>query len=271
MVLLGAESHQPYLRPPLSKEYLLGKAGEDALPVVPEDWYDENDVDLRLGVQVTALDPAARAVVLDGGGRLEYGSLLLATGPGPGPSRCPAAGWTGVSTFRTVDDSRRLHARLAGGGQNVVMIGSGWIGMELAAAASTFGNNVTLLGLEDMPLARRSARNWAASSARCTRPTACGSGFRRPLPGSRDGPDGSPAVVTDSGDVLPADLVVIAVGVVPELSPGRGGRASGSATASSPTRRCGPLRPGSSPPATSPTPCTRSPASTTAASTGPMP
>src|SRR6478752_1837302 len=133
MVLVAAESHQPYLRPPLSKEYLLGKAGDDALPVVPEDWYDANDVDLRLGVQVTALDPAARAVVLDDGRRLEYGSLLLATGARPRTIPLPGSGLEGVSTFRTVEDSRRLHARLAGGGLHVVMVGSGWIGMGRAA------------------------------------------------------------------------------------------------------------------------------------------
>ena len=217
VVLVAAESHQPYLRPPLSKEYLLGKAGDDALPVVPEDWYDANDVDLRLGVQVTALDPAARAVVLDDGRRLEYGSLLLATGARPRTIPLPGSGLEGVSTFRTVEDSRRLHARLAGGGLHVVMVGSGWIGMELAAAASTFGNTVTLMGLEDVPLGAAIGPDLGAFF----RDLHEAHGVRFRLPASAAEIQGwfgrATSVVTDSGEVLPADLVVIAVGVAPEV------------------------------------------------------
>ncbi|SDK58777.1 Reductase C-terminal [Arthrobacter sp. ov407] len=216
VVLVAAESHQPYLRPPLSKEYLLGKAGDDALPVVPEDWYDANGVDLRLGVQVTDLDPAARAVVLDGGGRLEYSSLLLATGARPRSIPLPS-GLEGVSTFRTVEDSRRLHARLADGGLNVVMIGSGWIGMELAAAASTFGNTVTLLGLEEVPLGAAIGPDLGGFFRGLHE--AHGVRFRLPASAAEiQGRSGrATAVVTDAGEVLPADLVVIAVGVAPEV------------------------------------------------------
>lgn len=218
VVLLAAESHQPYLRPPLSKEYLLGKAGDDALPVVPEDWYGANDVDLRPGVRVTELDPAARAVVLDGGERLEYASLLLATGARPRPIPLPGTGLDGVSTFRTVEDSRRLHARLADGGLNVVMIGSGWIGMELAAAASTFGNTVTLLGRAEVPLGAAIGPELGGFFRELHE----AHGVRFRLPATAAGIQGRSGqvtgVVTDAGVVLPADLVIIAVGVVPELS-----------------------------------------------------
>ena len=217
VVLLAAESHQPYLRPPLSKEYLLGKAGDDALPVVPGDWYDANDVDLRLGVRVTDLDTAARAVVLADGSRLEYASLLLATGARPRSIPLPGGGLDGVSTFRTVEDSERLHARLAGGGLNVVMIGSGWIGMELAAAASTYGNTVTLLGLEDVPLAAAVGPELGGFFRSLHE--AHGVRFRLPASAAEiTGASGRvTGVRTDTGDLLPADLVVIAVGVVPEV------------------------------------------------------
>ena len=217
VVLLAAESHQPYLRPPLSKEYLLGKAGDDALPVVPGDWYDANDVDLRLGVRVTDLDTAARAVVLADGSRLEYASLLLATGARPRSIPLPGGGLDGVSTFRTVEDSERLHARLAGGGLNVVMIGSGWIGMELAAAASTYGNTVTLLGLEDVPLAAAVGPELGGFFRSLHE--AHGVRFRLPASAAEiTGASGRvTGVRTDTGDHLPADLVVIAVGVVPEV------------------------------------------------------
>ncbi len=218
VVLLAAESHQPYLRPPLSKEFLLGKAGDDALPVVPEDWYGANDVDLRLGFRVTELDPAARALVLDGGERLEYASVLLATGARPRAIPLPGSGFDGVSTFRTVEDSRRLHARLADGGLNVVMIGSGWIGMELAAAASTFGNTVTLLGRSEVPLGAAIGPDLGGFFRELHE--AHGVRFRLPATAAEiQGRSGRvTGVVTDAGVVLPADLVVIAVGVVPELS-----------------------------------------------------
>jgi NADPH-dependent 2,4-dienoyl-CoA reductase/sulfur reductase-like enzyme len=153
LTVVGAEHHPPYLRPPMSKEYLLGRAAEDTVPVVPHGWYAENDVGLRLGVRATGIRARERTVELDDGTSLAYGSLLLATGASPRTLRLPGSDLAGVSTFRTLDDSRRLRDLLAAGGKNVVMVGSGWIGMELAAAAATYGNHVTLLGLEDIPLA----------------------------------------------------------------------------------------------------------------------
>lgn len=216
VTIIGAESHHPYLRPPLSKEYLLGKAAEDAVPVVPPGWYSENDVGLRLGARVTGIRPATRTVELDDGNTLAYGSLLLATGATPRTLRLPGSDLAGVSTFRTLDDSRRLRGSLAVGGKNVVMIGSGWIGMELAAAAATYGNNVTLLGLEEIPLAGAIGPDLGRFFRGIHE--ANGVSFRLPASARElTGAGGAvTGVVTDSGDVLPADIVVIAVGVVPE-------------------------------------------------------
>jgi NADPH-dependent 2,4-dienoyl-CoA reductase/sulfur reductase-like enzyme len=213
---VGAESHHPYLRPPLSKEYLLGKAGEDAVPVAPESWYAENDVDLRLGVSVTGIQPDGRTVQLNDGTSLPYGSLLLATGASPRNLPLPGGGHTGVSTFRTLDDSRRLRRGLEPGGKNVVMIGSGWIGMELAAAAASYGNNVTLLGLEDIPLAAAIGPELGGFFRSIHE--ANGVAFRLPASAREiTGEAGTVSgVVTDAGELLPADIVVIAVGVVPE-------------------------------------------------------
>ncbi|RNL50805.1 NAD(P)/FAD-dependent oxidoreductase [Arthrobacter oryzae] len=218
ITVLAGESHHPYLRPPLSKEYLLGQAGEDALPVVPAHWYAENDVDLRLGDAVTALDPAAHTVRLGDGSRLDYSRLLLATGARPRSIPLPGSGLDGVSTFRTVDDSRRLRSSLAGGGRTVVMIGSGWIGMELAAAATAYGNQVTLLGLEDVPLGAAIGPELGGFF----RALHESHGVRFRLPAAAQEITGSSGKVTgvrtDAGELLPADLVVLAVGVVPETS-----------------------------------------------------
>ncbi|PTT69163.1 NAD(P)/FAD-dependent oxidoreductase [Arthrobacter sp. HMWF013] len=215
VTIVAAEAHAPYLRPPLSKEYLLGKVGEDAVPVVPEGWYAEHDVGLRLGVSVTRIRPGSRTVQLGDGTSLDYGSLLLATGATPRTLRLPGSDLAGVTTFRTLDDSRLLRSALAPGGKNVVMIGSGWIGMELAAAAATYGNNVTLLGLEDIPLAGAIGPDLGQFFRGLHERN--GVGFRLPASARElTGADGTvTGVITDSGEVLPADIVVIAVGVVP--------------------------------------------------------
>lgn len=217
VVLLAGEGHPPYLRPPLSKDYLLGRAGEEALPVVPDGWYGENGVELRLGAAAAAVDPDARRVTLRDGQALGYSSLLLATGARPRHIPVPGSDLAGVSTFRTVDDSRRLREGLAGGGRKVVMIGSGWIGLELAAAASAYGNTVTLLGLEQVPLEAAVGRELGGFF----RSLHEDHGVRFRLPASAAAIKGQSGrvtgVETDAGEVLPADLVIIAVGVVPEV------------------------------------------------------
>jgi 3-phenylpropionate/trans-cinnamate dioxygenase ferredoxin reductase subunit len=214
--LVGAELHHPYLRPPLSKEYLLGKAGEEAVAITTDAWYAENDVDLRLGVAVVAIDPGPHTVRLSNGDAVQYSALLLATGAIPRRIPLSGSGLEGVTMFRTLDDSRLLRERLSAGGKNVVMIGSGWIGMELAAAANSYGNRVTLLGLEDIPLA--AAIGPELGSFFRSLHEANGVQFR--LPESAAGLQGESghvtAVITASGEVLPADIVVVAVGVVPE-------------------------------------------------------
>lgn len=218
ITIAGAESHHPYIRPPLSKEYLLGKAGEDAVEVVPEGWYADNDVSLRLGVPVTEVDPASHTVRYADGGSQHYSALLLATGALPRPLQLPGSGLDGVTTFRTLDDSRHLREQLADGGRNVVLIGSGWIGMELAAAASSYGNRVALLGLEEVPLSGAIGPDLG----RFFRALHEGNGVRFRLPASAREITGQAGkvtgVLTDSGEHLPADIVVIAVGVVPDTA-----------------------------------------------------
>jgi NADPH-dependent 2,4-dienoyl-CoA reductase/sulfur reductase-like enzyme len=216
VTLVGSELHQPYLRPPLSKEYLLGKAGEEAVPVAPDSWYREHDVDLRLGVSVAEIDAGPHSVRLSNGDAVNYSALLLATGAVPRRIPLPGSGLHGVTTFRTLDDSRLLREQLSAGGKNVVMIGSGWIGMELAAAASSYGNRVTLLGLEAIPLAAAIGPELGLFFRSLHE--ANGVAFRLPETAAEvRGESGRvTGVVTGSGEVLPADIVVIAVGVVPE-------------------------------------------------------
>jgi 3-phenylpropionate/trans-cinnamate dioxygenase ferredoxin reductase subunit len=147
--LIGAEKHLPYERPPLSKDYLAGKADRDSVFVHDLTWYRQQGIDLRLGSPVTAIDRAARQVRLADGARLPFGKLLLTTGARPRR----LAGATGVHYLRTLDDSDRLKEILATG-SHLAVIGGGWIGLEIAAAARQAGLQVTVMESLELPLLR---------------------------------------------------------------------------------------------------------------------
>ena len=151
VVLVGAESERPYERPPLSKGYLAGKDVREKIYVQQPEWYAEHHVDLRLGTRVTAIDPAEHEVVLDGGERLGFGKLLLATGSSPRRLWVPGVDLEGVLYLRTAGDSDRIREAFRSASRAVV-IGAGWIGLETAAAAREAGLEVTVLEAAELPL-----------------------------------------------------------------------------------------------------------------------
>ena len=213
VVLLGEETERPYERPPLSKEYLQGKAEKSKIYVHDADWYAGNDVDLRLGVAAVSLDPAQRQVMLSDGSSVTYDQLLLATGASPRQLRVPGADLDGVLYLRTAADSERLKAALGGGGQ-VVIAGAGWIGLEVAAAARQAGCEVTVVEPEAVPLNRALGPELGQVFADLH--TEHGVRFRfgegvSELRGSGRVSE----VVTSSGARLHADVVVVGIGVVP--------------------------------------------------------
>jgi NADPH-dependent 2,4-dienoyl-CoA reductase/sulfur reductase-like enzyme len=148
VTLLAAEDELPYERPPLSKGYLMGEAEFDDAVVHPREWYDEHHVDLRLGTEVTAIDRDAHEVELAGGGRVGYAALVLATGSEPRVLDVPGAA---PLTLRTRADADRIRARF-GEGRRLVVVGGGWIGLEVAAAARTAGTEVTVVEAAELPL-----------------------------------------------------------------------------------------------------------------------
>ena len=154
IVLVGAESHRPYERPPLSKEYLRGEAGPEKVWLQQDEgWYAANGVELRTSTSVESIDASERAVVLAGGERLAADRLLLATGAEP--RRLPVAGGDlpGVHLLRTIEDSDAIRALFEAGGR-LVVIGGGWIGCEVAASARQRGMDVTLIEPLELPLLR---------------------------------------------------------------------------------------------------------------------
>lgn len=151
IVLIGEEDERPYERPPLSKEYLLGKSGKEKIYVHPEAWYRDHDVELLLGSPVIALDRSLQQVILQGDERVEYDQLLLTTGSSPRRLRIPGADLEGVLYLRKVHDCEAIKVAFASA-KKVAIIGGGWIGLETAAAARAADCDVTLLETAKLPL-----------------------------------------------------------------------------------------------------------------------
>ncbi|KHL00665.1 NAD(P)/FAD-dependent oxidoreductase [Sinomonas humi] len=223
ITVVGSEHREPYLRPPLSKEFLLGKATEEETAVNPPGWYDENGVELRLGETVSRIVPASRVAALASGELLHYRALLLATGAQPRTLDLPGSQLEGIVTLRRFEDSLALRSQLDDGGKQVVVVGSGWIGMEVAAAARTYGNEVIVLGRAKTPLGqlepelgdyfRRLHESEGVGFRLGTHPAE----FKASDDHATDNAGCVRSVVTDSGERLSADLVLVAIGVDPDV------------------------------------------------------
>jgi 3-phenylpropionate/trans-cinnamate dioxygenase ferredoxin reductase component len=151
LVMIGSENELPYERPPLSKAYLLGKAERDSIFVHPRAWYEDAHIDLRLDTTVTGIDRAAHQVAVSDGRRVGYDKLLLTTGSSPRELAVPGRDLDGVLHLRTVGDSERIKAAIAGASR-VVVIGAGWIGLEVTAAAREAGVEATVVETAELPL-----------------------------------------------------------------------------------------------------------------------
>ena len=213
IVLIGAESERPYERPPLSKDILLGKADRNKAFVHEPGWYAEHDVDLRMGSRVTSIDRSARQVRLEDGSAVGYTRLLLATGAAPRRLPVPGADLAGLLYLRTLADSEALLAALGQGGQ-VVIAGAGWIGLEVAAAARGRGASVTLLEADTLPLRRILGDEVATIFADLHREKGVDLRFGVGVSEIRS-EDGAASVVLADGSSVPADLIVVGIGVRP--------------------------------------------------------
>jgi 3-phenylpropionate/trans-cinnamate dioxygenase ferredoxin reductase component len=215
VVLLGDEDVAPYERPPLSKDYLRGDAGRDAIWAQEEGWYDAHDVELRTGTHVAEVVPASSEVVLDGGERIGYDQLLLATGSAAKRIPIPGAELEGVRVLRTVADSDALREALTPG-VRVVVIGAGWIGCEVAASARQRGADVAMVAPEAVPLERVLGPEVGA----VYRDVHAKQGVELVLGTGVEAIEGNgrvSGVRVAGGRILPADVVVLGVGAAPRL------------------------------------------------------
>ncbi|MEO7587669.1 MAG: FAD-dependent oxidoreductase [Arachnia sp.] len=204
IVLIGAETHLPYERPPLSKGFLMGAQEFDEALVHDQAWYYDERIDLRLGVRATRIDLQAKVVhtePVDGGDPVDvsYDKLLLATGATP--RVLDMASWPFLY-LRTIDDSRRLREALKPGAR-VAIVGGGWIGLEVASAARQLGAEVTVFELGELPLLRVLGPEVAKVFAELHR----GHGVDLRL-----------GWKPDSADFAGFDMALAAVGVSPDVS-----------------------------------------------------
>ncbi len=212
IVLVGAEPHLPYERPPLSKGYLLGSEDLEKAFVQPRGWYVDHDVELRLGTTATGLDPDAHVLSTDGG-VVDYDRLLIATGARPRRLALADDSGAPVAYLRSIEDSRHLKAALRPG-HRVVVIGGGWIGLEVAAAARTAGAEVVVLEALELPLVRVLGREVAEVFGSLH--TEHGVDLRTGVSvASVAQEDGQALVTLADGSSVTADLLVVGVGAVP--------------------------------------------------------
>lgn len=219
ITLVGAEPHQPYERPPLSKQYLAqdAQAGLDSIVLRAADFYQKQNIDLRLGTAVARIDREQRTALLSSGERLPYGRLILATGSKPRKLNLPGADHPDVVLLRTLADAETLRHRLAAAYLRVVVIGAGFIGLEVAASARSAGHDVTLVEAQDRAIARAVSEPVSQYLADLHRDRGVRILFERRTQAIDADPGGSVrAVRLGNGEILPADLVVVGIGVLPE-------------------------------------------------------
>ncbi len=214
IVLIGDEPGLPYQRPPLSKSYLAGDSGLDELWLRPEAFYQTQNIDLVTGEAVTAIDRPGRRLRLASGREIACDHIVLATGARFRPLPVPGAELDGVLPLRTLADADLLRERLAEA-REVVVIGAGFIGLEFASVAIAAGAGVHILEITHHPMGRvvsaatsqfftGAHRGWGATIS-------LGTGVARILSAAGR----LNAVETTDGRVLPADLVLVCIGVVP--------------------------------------------------------
>ncbi|MBB4933025.1 NADPH-dependent 2,4-dienoyl-CoA reductase/sulfur reductase-like enzyme [Lipingzhangella halophila] len=216
LTIVGAEHHPPYDRPPLSKEFLLGKATPAELALHEDDIDADLDADWRLGTPATGLDTRRRVVHLADGTELASDGVVVATGAAP--RALPGAeGLSGVHVLRTLDDAEALRADLNTGTPRIAVVGGSFIGAEIAASCAALGLEVTVVEASAAPLAPVLGQEMAAHCAALHRENGvrllCGARVARLL-----GQGKVTGVELDDGRHVPADVVVAGIGVRPNTA-----------------------------------------------------
>lgn len=216
VVLVGDEPHLPYQRPPLSKGYLLGEVSEQQVALRPDAYFSQQGIELLAGTRAVAIDRARRSVRLADDSVIHYDHLVLATGARSRSLPVPGSELGNVFLLRTLTEAAALRAAMTNA-KTAVVIGAGFIGLEFAASAAKLGLRVTVLDVADRPMARAVSKTMAAIFVReheAMGTQLCFGTQATRLLGERGSVCG---VETVDGRVFPAELVVIGIGVVPNV------------------------------------------------------
>lgn len=214
LTIVNGENHPPYDRPPLSKQYLAREWELDRLALLPDDKLEELDATWHNGTRAVRLDVDAMAVELDTGAHLDAEALVLATGASP--RRLPGtAGLSGVHVLRSRDDAFALREDLASGPKSVVVVGAGFIGAEVAATASGLGHSVTIVEAAEVPMERGLGREMGLFCGGLHADHGVKLLLDTEVAGVSSDHDRVASVALKSGDELPADVLVVGIGVVP--------------------------------------------------------
>lgn len=215
ITLIAAELELPYQRPPLSKQYLSGQLPKERLSLRPAAFYESRSVDVLLGRRATALDPAHSRVTLDDAATIEYSSLVIATGSRPRRLSVPGSDLAGIHYLRTIADVDAIKAEMTPG-RRIVIVGGGYIGLEVAAVAARQGFAVTVLEAADRVLGRVVAPDLSVFYH--DRHTREGVAIHCEAKVSAFvGEDCVTGVKTTAGERFDADLVIIGIGIVPNV------------------------------------------------------
>jgi 3-phenylpropionate/trans-cinnamate dioxygenase ferredoxin reductase subunit len=214
--LVGAEPDLPYERPPLSKTYLKSAISFENMLLRPAGFWAENNVALHLGTTLTAIDAAQRRAATADGRIFAYGTLIWAAGGTPRRLGCPGDALAGVHAIRTRADVDRLLLALPGA-EKIVVVGGGFIGLEAAAALTALGKQVTVLETQDRVLARVAghtlSRFYEAEHRNHGVVIRLGAAVRA----IRGQAGRASSVELEDGSVLPADVLIVGIGIVPEI------------------------------------------------------
>lgn len=217
--MLGRDTEPPYERPPLSKEYLAREKPFERIMIRPTQFWEEKNVDLMLGRAVTEIDAAAHEVVLSDGERIGYRKLIWAGGGDPRRLSCPGANLKGVHGVRDKRDVDAIMAQLDNGDRRAVVIGGGYIGLEAAAVLRKFDCSVTLLEALPRVLARVAGEELSAFYQAEHRDH----GVDLRLEAKVEAIEGEGGNVTgvrlEGGEVIPCEIVIVGIGIIPSVGP----------------------------------------------------
>lgn len=217
IMLIGREEHLPYDRPPLSKGYVSGKKTRDDITILPPQWYRDHHVEVMLGTEVTAIDRGAKRLTLPDGSTLEYSKLALATGSTPRRPSLPGVDANGVYYLRTVEQSDAL-ITLIGRGGRLAIVGAGWIGLEIAAAARTKEVAVSVVEAATTPLLGALGPEMGTVFAEMHREHGVDLHLEIGVEEITTSNGTATGLRLTSGETIPADAVLVAVGAAPDVT-----------------------------------------------------